>query len=452
MSQRRTERTLRAGLLAVLLTGLPSCSGGTSEGVSPGGLGADCLAAGDAGCTPGFCLTLDTHTAYCSQECQGPTDCPTGFICLAYGTRGKVCQALGAGGVCSSDNDCPAGLKCDVGSARCYVPVTRSACGACTSDLQCGAGGTCHAEASGETFCAPVCDSGSCPTGFLCAPAADAGNAMRCLPLQAGSSPPAAGSCRGGRPLCAPCSGDLECGKPGDLCARNLISEESFCATKCTKNTDCPNNFSCTDLSGKGTGPFQCLPNSGTCAGYCDIASTTGTADIARECGRGSTCDYANRKCARLTDGSLCAACESDLDCSTHVGTARCVQNVTAGSPFQGQKFCGSDCSLGTCPGVGCTANPSACTPGFACAAIGAGGGLAVPMRAGEGLVRRRAAGAGRLLREERRGRLHQRHLRPDRPGEPLQRGLHRRLAVRRRALALLQRQLHPRRLLLLLV
>ena len=305
---------------------------------------------------------LDSSTAYCTQACQAPADCPASFLCAGAPTGGSVCQALGAGGVCGVDDDCPAGLKCDSKGAHCYIPVTRSSCGPCTSDLQCGTG-SCHAAAAGERFCVSACGAG-CAAGFSCK-AAEGG--QRCLPD--------AGSCRGGRPLCAPCAGDLECGAAGDLCVRNLQSQETFCAVHCKAAADCAHGFSCVDLSGTGQGPSQCLPDSGTCAGYCD-AQPGDTAAAQRECGLGATCDFANRACVRNTDGSLCAACQTDDDCAkTATPNSRCVSNRTPGSPYLGERFCGSDCGATPgCTGAGCTANPSKCGPQFTCAPIGAGG------------------------------------------------------------------------------
>ena len=355
-------------MLLALFSCAIACGGGTIT--ARGGIGADCLAQRNDGCLSSLCLALDSATAYCTQPCQSQTDCPANYLCLPS-NGDKLCQARGAGGVCSVDADCPAGLQCDASSARCYIAVTRSACGACTSDKQCGTGGTCHAETSGstDTFCAPACGAGnSCATGFLCAPAADANGAHRCLPVKAGSSPPAVGSCRGGRPLCASCTGNVECGGPGDLCVRNLFSGESFCSTKCDSTHACQTDFTCTDLSGRGSGPSQCTPNSQTCVGYCD---GTDASTIVRECGLGSTCNTTTHKCKPLTDGSLCAACSSDDDCVAHVATSRCVVNRTAGSSYQGETFCGSDCSVGTCPGAGCTANSHACQTGFECIGLG---------------------------------------------------------------------------------
>lgn len=347
----------------VASSALAALACGSGNKVALGALGTDCLGARNDGCASRTCLVLDSSTAYCSQACQAQTDCPDGYLCLPGGAAGKLCQARGAGGVCGVDDDCPAGLRCDSAPGRCFVPVTRSACGSCTSDKQCGESGTCHSEGS-ERFCSTPCGAAdACPSGFTCKADADAAGAKRCLPSN--------GSCRGGRPLCAPCAGDLECGKPGDLCVRNLISDESFCAVHCATTADCPKNFSCIDLSGKGEGPLQCVPDSQTCQGFCD---SNDPAVVKRECGLGASCDLANHACARATDGTLCAACATDDDCTKASGGNRCLVNRTPGSAFQGERFCGTDCTLGACTGTACQRDPSKCGAGFTCVGIGANG------------------------------------------------------------------------------
>lgn len=346
---------------------LSACGGGSAQKL--GLIGADCVVGRDASCASSKCLALDSSTAYCTQACQAAADCPAGFLCAPAPAGGTVCQALGAGGVCAVDDDCPAGLKCDARGSHCYIPVTRSACGPCSSDLQCGSG-SCHAESTGERFCASKCSGAAdCGSGYSCA-------AGLCLPAPVGGQ--TVGSCRGARPLCAPCAGDLECGGPGDLCVRNLQSQETFCAVRCSASTECAHGFSCVDLSGAGAGPSQCVPDSGTCAGYCDAAPGDAAA-AQRECGLGSTCDFGSRACLRNTDGSLCAACQTDDDCAkTATPNSRCVSNRTPGSPYLGERFCGADCgSTPGCTGAGCTADQTKCAPfgsQFTCAAIGTGG------------------------------------------------------------------------------
>ena len=342
--------------LALLLAS--ACGGGDQKKL--GLLGADCLDGRDAACASSQCLVVDSGTAFCTQACQAPADCPSGFLC-AGAAAGKLCQPVGAGGICAVDDDCPAGLKCDTAGSHCYIPVTRSSCGPCTSDLQCGAGGACHTETTGEKFCAAACGAGgACGAGFIC-------TGGTCLPQS--------GTCRGGRKLCAPCAGDLECGGPGDLCVRNLQSEETFCAVHCSANADCAAGFSCLDLSGKGVGPNQCVPDSGTCEGYCDAPATDG-ASVQRECGLGSSCDLAHHKCVRNADGSLCAACQSDDDCVKASSTSRCVANRTPGSPYLGERFCGQDCTAGTCTGAACTKDASKCgaTGQYTCQGLGSNG------------------------------------------------------------------------------
>lgn len=331
--------------LALALAGsLISAACGSGTAKPPGLIGADCAVGRDAACASGNCLVLDSSTAYCTQACRAAADCPASFLCAAS-PAGAVCQSLG-GGVCAVDDDCPAGLKCDAKGSHCYIPVTRTACGPCTSDLQCGAG-TCKADPAGERFCVDA-------------------------------SQPDPARCRGGRPLCAPCAGDLECGGPGDLCVRNLQSQETFCAVKCGSSADCAHGFSCVDLSGTGAGPSQCVPDSGTCAGYCD-AQPGDAAAAQRECGLGSTCDFANRACVRDTDGSICAACATDDDCArAATPNSRCVSNRTPGSPDLGERFCGADCgSRPGCTGAGCTADQGKCGAlgsQYTCAPIGTGG------------------------------------------------------------------------------
>src|SRR5216684_2130435 len=339
---------------------LAACGSGSAKKL--GLIGADCSVGRDAACASGNCLALDSSTAYCTQACQAPRDCPAGFLCAQAPAGGAACQALGAGGICGVDDDCPAGLKCDAKGAHCYIPVERSACGPCTSDLQCGTG-SCHTEKSGERFCVSTCAAG-CAAGFSCK-AAEGG--QRCLPDS--------GSCRGGRPLCAPCAGDLECGGPGDLCVRNLQTQETFGAVHCAASTDCAKGFSCVDLSGTGKGPSECVPDSGTCTGYCDAAAGDAAA-AQRECGLGSTCDIANHACVRNADGSLCAACQTDDNCASSANpNSRCVSNRTPGSPYLGERFCGSDCgSTAGCTGAGCTANQTKCGSQFTCSGIGTGG------------------------------------------------------------------------------
>src|SRR5207249_4639007 len=157
---------------------------------------------------------------------------------------------------------------------------TRSSCGPCTSDLQCG-GGSCHTEPCGERFCASLCGA-LCAAGYSCK-AAEGG--QRCLPDS--------GSCRGGRPLCAPCAGDLECGGPGDRCVANRTPGSPylggrFCGSDCgltpgctggtgctADQSKCGPQFTCAAIGTGGVPPFQCVPIRGSCtAGFARLGDS----------------------------------------------------------------------------------------------------------------------------------------------------------------------------------
>src|SRR6185436_12627696 len=202
----------------------------------------------------------------------------------------------------------------------------------CQDALQCPEGGACFtAISSKEQFCTTACGAGdACPLGFSCQMIpAGAMNAMikQCVPD--------AMSCNAGKPLCAPCRGDAECGGPFDVCVRNVVSQEQFCGRDCNpaknvcpatqptcepatlvsaENPECPTGFSCTNIGQSDDpsvkGPYQCVPNSNTCVGYCNA---TTEAEESRQCGLGHRC--VNNRCIAATDGRMCTPCSTTDDC-----------------------------------------------------------------------------------------------------------------------------------------
>ena len=321
---------------------LGACSAAPKS--SAASLGGDCLAGGDSACASGRCLAIDSATAVCTQPCAAASDCPPAFFCAGVaGGRSCLPRELGA---CAADADCPAGHKCDVKASLCYVPVQRGPCAPCTSDLQCPAGGGCRAETTGERYCTAACGAG-CAEGFTCA---------------SGQCVPSSGTCRGLKPLCAACRGDAECQGFGNLCVKNLVSGEAFCAKGCAGGGRCPPNFACQDLSGAGGGPFQCVPDSGSCQGFCDGADD---ATVARQCGLGRACDRANARCIPAADGRLCAPCADDDQCSAGGAGAMCVVVTQKDSPYRGETFCGRDCASASGG-----ADAAKCPAGFGCVSL----------------------------------------------------------------------------------
>jgi hypothetical protein len=343
-------------LMAASVLWLSAC---TNSETSKRAIGAECLGDDDL-CASGQCFVVDSATSICSKGCSADTDCPDGFLCDAVKGEEKVCLPRGLGGRCLEDTDCAAGFRCDTESSRCYIPVTRTLCAPCTSSKQCPAGGVCRG-ADGEQFCSTPCGDGdTCPSGFVCE-AVPGATAKQCLRNNE------ARSCVVGKGLCGGCRTNAECGGEQDFCVRNLASNETFCGTNCTSDKDCPTNFTCMDLSGQGFGPNQCVPNSNTCKRYCD---TDEPAMVRIQCGFGATCNVASRECVQATDGTLCAACESDDDCASRVAGSRCLENTCPNCPYRGERFCSAECTPGSGGGQG------SCQDGFTCAAVGDATGL----------------------------------------------------------------------------
>lgn len=63
--------------------------------------------------------------------------------------------------------------------------------------------------------------------------------------------------------LCAPCGRSGECGGDDDLCVINAATNEAFCGTFCQVDSDCPDEFHCTDV--RRAEVRQCVPNRGIC-------------------------------------------------------------------------------------------------------------------------------------------------------------------------------------------
>jgi hypothetical protein len=326
-------------------------------------------------CATSLCVALDSASGFCTFNCGDEATCPEDFVCEAAGRYGKICRALKG---CKVDNDCPSGHSCNPASGRCYIKVSRTLCSPCQDALQCPTGGSCFsAVGSGEQFCtAPCGPADACPLGFDCKeiPAgADQATVKQCVPISQ--------SCNFGKELCAPCAGDAECGGAFDVCVRNVVSGESFCGRDCNpkknvcpnvgcvpealdsaQNPECPSGFSCTNL-GKSddptvTGPFQCVPNSNTCKGYCNAAAGDEVGQL-RQCGLGQTC--ASERCQPSTDGRECSPCVDNDDCRKGAHPEnRCLVNNCPTCAFKGESFCASPC-----------ANDAACLksfgPGFVC-------------------------------------------------------------------------------------
>ncbi len=361
---RSTFLSSRIGVVAVGFVAFLAACG--SSGAAQLSYGAACVP-GEASteCTDGLCVALDDQSGFCTRTCDD--DCPQGSVCEAAGRYGKICRPLVG---CKTEVDCPAGHTCNAETGNCYIAVSRSLCSPCQDVSQCPSGGACFkAIGSGEQFCTSACGADdTCPTGYECREApVGAANALvkQCVPVSE--------TCNQGRRLCTACEGDNECGGPADLCVRNVVSGERFCGRDCNpaknvcpaagcepalldsaQNPECPNGFSCVNLSlngaGIGRGPFQCVPNSNSCVGFCDASAEVGQVS---QCGLGKLC--VDNKCQPATDGRMCASCSDNDDCRGGGFTEnRCITNNCTDCPFRGESFCSTAC-----------ADDAACTASF---------------------------------------------------------------------------------------
>jgi len=353
---------VRSAALASFVV-LAACSGSRSSTIA---LGEPCspLATpenGGALCASGLCVSLDNVSGFCARECFEDSDCGDGFLCQGAGRFGRICRKLTG---CKVDQDCPSGHTCNVEGGRCYIKVSRGLCSPCQDSLQCPTGGICfEALSSRETWCTVPCGANdACPAGFTCtdlptAPGATT-TSRQCAPVQM--------SCNAGKPLCAGCRGDAECGGPFDVCVRNVVSGETFCGRDCNpkknvcpsammscdpealisaENPECPSGFSCTNIGQSDDpnvkGPFQCVPNSNTCEGYCDA---TNEAEESRQCGLGRRC--VSNKCVAASDGRMCTPCSTTDDCRRGAHPEnRCIVNNCESCPFKGEAFCTTPCA-----------------------------------------------------------------------------------------------------------
>lgn len=385
-SGRRPAWTNHAGRWAVILLAGVLSTGCKSSTTNRYAMGSPCNPATSGQCADNLCLPLDSASGVCSKDCSADGFCPTEFACIDSGVHGLVCVRNIK---CTVDDDCPSGHRCDwdattsTGTGACYIKVSRGLCSPCTNDLQCPEGGSCFTvPSSGEVYCTTACGTGdSCTTGYACREVPILKNGVttptkQCVPDND------SGTCQGGRTICAPCKGDDECGGYADLCVRNVVSSEQFCGVVCDPArgaAGCPKGFNCLDLSGVDQGPYQCVPNSGSCTDYCD--SSDEHVQVL-QCGLGRQCDVTNKVCQPASDGRECSPCATDDDCrKAGHETNQCVVNDCATCASKNETFCAEPCP---CAAADCTDGAKQCADhfgaGFACAKVGSGA-FCVPQR-----------------------------------------------------------------------
>lgn len=230
------------------------------------------------------CERRGTGDAYCTPT-EPPTEpggyyssCPDG---QCDGARGFTCVGAGVGDTdsyctadCSGDGDCPSGYFCTAfesgsGTVR-KLCALRSYCAACETQADCLSvpGGVCARDESGEKRCTEVCTPGtsSCPWG----------DATDCRltdeELGVSTCQHRFGACLGNGGGCEPCQNDDDC--PTGYCLVSTYTGERWCVDQsvscsceglstvldfCAGNNGCPPSPSgdpmvCFDRSPRGGG------------------------------------------------------------------------------------------------------------------------------------------------------------------------------------------------------
>lgn len=170
-------------------------------------------------CASGYCHTQGA-TAYCSQSCTSPSECPDGFAC-----SGGYCVLGGVGSYgqpCDDDSDCQSLLCDDIGGGetRCST--------ACDSDSQCPGTDLCVLGVCSPT--GPMAFGGACATDADCQ----------------------SGLCKGfgsNRYCSLPCTQDDNC--PGDATCLSdaTCSQASDVAQPCSSNSECALDEVCLKLT-----------------------------------------------------------------------------------------------------------------------------------------------------------------------------------------------------------
>ena len=294
------------------------------------------------GCEEGEVCDAQTGLCICDQACGDA--CAPGQLCDGD-------PASATCGLCLCDTSCAGG--CAAGQA-CDSDNNSDTCGQCSCDTTCGggcdAGLECNSdpESAGCGFCAPP-QCGSCPSGFVCDPAA---GVCVCDSTCGGGCPtgttcdPDATSETCGQCLCdSTCGGECptgtvcDSGVDSDTCGLCLVDPTCGVGGNC--NLDCSdgaNENTCSAMMGCRWADWNntcvaeqcstCNPNTGLCE-----ADT-----VACECGPTESYDPLTLSCA--CDPTCGLSCAPGLYCDSNTDSASCGECVCDTS-------CGGECPTG---------------------------------------------------------------------------------------------------------
>ncbi len=366
----------------------------------------------------------------CRASCSGPTDCATGYSCIAgscvtSGDPGTVCTAATdcksgncIDGVCCTTASCSTGLRCDAnGKGTCSKPTGAT----CTTTTECGSGfcvdGTCcDAKCDGQCEACDVSGSvGKClpvvgkPHGARtacsgtgdCQAQCNGADRLTCGTPPGSSTTCATPSCDGAAGIAKPaayCDGAGNCTPPKAVSCKPYTCDAIACKSVCLAETDCATGYTCKDnacvpKAGTAcTAPTDCT--SGFCVdGVCCNSACTGQCQACDVPGAAGTCtaivgdphgtrtkcsDGGADVCKALTcdgvDGTKCAAFSHGVE--TACTKASCVAGVlTEEAVCDNKGSCGvaktRPCAPFVCDGTAkcktSCATSADCAPGTLC-------------------------------------------------------------------------------------
>ncbi len=285
-------------------------SGGLSDaGADAGSRGCvydvDCLGKGERCDGDGGCVPADP-----CDPAQGSNNCTNSPYCWIGGistTNACYCHPLADGG------------------GACYVQIPP--CGPCEDALDCGPASqvdnpaTCAPVGTSGSYCLPLNQTGTCPSGFV---AGSAAGQSVCTP--------SCGSCP-----CSGCSSDSDCPQPAD----GICNASGNCQPPCETATDCPPGQVCHVLEKYLEPSLGTLYAAGRCGAPCGQDS-----DCARYQGDGGT----PLVCEAAPGGERCRpkGCISDLEC----GQAAAPDASVVGwcDIWNGNQCVGDGCRIGLNP------------------------------------------------------------------------------------------------------
>ena len=191
-----------------------------------------------------------------------------------------TCDAEGVGPKEDVDAQTPLDAVETDGGQQCRADFT-----ACDANKDC-CSGWCLPDAEGHRMCTIECID-TCPDGWECTGTTFGGDfVFLCFAQE--------------RTLChKPCAVDLDCGSGEHLCAD--VAGESFCLQDCSSGQECPEYYTCKDVTGvEGTTGQQCWPDSDSC--LCDSSiDYSSNPDHCGWCGNACAFDHAGRACVDNT-------------------------------------------------------------------------------------------------------------------------------------------------------